>query len=568
MFECILYLDYLNWCLICRSRGAAKVDKANLRMRRPSSSSRLFSRIAAWDAAWGGMSPAAAYLLRDGTIYHAGSVGLYCGISLLASLLVFQWFETSSPLSRFFSMRDAFGLLKACMVVAALAAAAVFSFSRLEDAPRSIPVLHCILLGAGLLAERLLARVYGTRRDANVYLASRTTQYVLIIGASRLAWLFSKMVEELALGEYQIVAILDAPQLVHRSLNGYPIIGVPTDLDNIIADYSRHGVHIDKVVLAVRLDELSMAAQNKIKHVCTQQGIDLEILPERLFSAEPVADAVATRLPPGTASGVDAKIVAQPSLDRPFWKLKRAIDFAIALVLSVLLAPVALVVCALAFIDVGIPIIFWQQRVGRNRAPLFLYKFRTLRVSRQGAAKTNDPLSPSRIGEFLRGTRLDELPQLWSVLSGDMSLIGPRPLLPIDQPKEATSRLQVRPGLSGWAQVCGGNLVSIEEKSALDAWYIRHASLQIDAIIMLRTLWMLLTRERRNEKAISAALRFRSAEHRCLSLDFVARDNAVAREGIPRVNNRASVASDQGEIDVVVVGDEERAVATAQRGVV
>lgn len=459
-----------------------------------------------WDVVWGGVSPLAAYLLRDGTIYRPGAVAMYCGISLLASLLVFQWFKTSSPLSRFFSIRDAFELLKACVLVAALSAMVVFSFTRLEDAPRSIPVLHCILLIAGLLAERLLSRIHETRREAKVRSASAAAQHVLIIGASRLAWFFSKMVEELAPGEYQIVAILDAqPELTQRSLNGYPIIGVPTDLDKVIADYARHGVRIDKVVVAEQPEELSGTAWNEIVRICTARQIGLEVLPERLMSAQPVSAAMLS--PPAAEFEMEPEREVQLLLDRPFWRIKRGIDFAVALGVSILTFPVALAVCVLVLLDVGIPIIFWQQRVGRDGAPLFLYKFRTLKAADD--RRTNQPgdvPSPSGIGRFLRATRLDELPQIWNILFGDMSLTGPRPLLPVDQPKDATVRLQVRPGLSGWAQVCGGNLISTEEKTALDEWYIRHASLKLDAVIVLRTIWMLLTHDRRDEKAIAVAM--------------------------------------------------------------
>jgi hypothetical protein len=99
---------------------------------------------------------------------------------------------------------------------------------------------------------------------------------------------------------------------------------------------------------------------------------------------------------------------------------------------------------------------------------------------------------------------------LWNVLSGDMSLIGPRPLLPGDQPQDSTIRLAVRPGLTGWAQVCGGKLISVDEKTALDEWYIHHASLWRDLHIVLRTIGMLLiTGDRRDDKAIAAALRER-----------------------------------------------------------
>jgi lipopolysaccharide/colanic/teichoic acid biosynthesis glycosyltransferase len=105
----------------------------------------------------------------------------------------------------------------------------------------------------------------------------------------------------------------------------------------------------------------------------------------------------------------------------------------------------------------------------------------------------------SRIGRFLRRTRLDELPQLLNVLAGDMSLIGPRPLLLRDQPRNAAARLAVRPGITGWAQVNGGVLLSPDEKEQLDEWYIRNASPLLDLRIIALTLRMLLRGDRRTE---------------------------------------------------------------------
>src|SRR6202012_5758312 len=140
--------------------------KANRRLGKPSSHTRLLSsRISILDVVWGGLSPLVAYLLRDGTILRPSGVITYCGVAILASLLVFQWFQTSSPMSRFYSIRDAFELTKACILVAALSAVASFVLTRLEEAPRSIPILHFLLLASGLLGARLLLRLSDTRRE-------------------------------------------------------------------------------------------------------------------------------------------------------------------------------------------------------------------------------------------------------------------------------------------------------------------------------------------------------------------------------------------------------------------
>jgi len=481
--------------------------KANLRFKKPSSHTRLLSRVTILDVVWGGLSPLAAFLLRDGTIQRPASVATYCGVAFLVSLLVFQWFRTSSPIARFYSIRDALELLKACILIAALSAVVAFLLTRLEEAPRSLPILHFFLLASVLLGARILLRLRDTHRETRTPYATDTAEHVIIIEASRLAWFFSKMVEELAPGGYQIVAILDQrPKLKHRSLNGYPIIGTPTDLEKVIADYVAHGVRIDKVVVASQPNDLSSVAWAEVSRVCQTLQIDLEILPERLISERSSPSEETAISPPPTEAAV-SEIESPASLAGPFWKIKRGVDFAVALTMAILLAPIALAVCLLVTLDVGIPVVFWQQRVGRNGAPLHLYKFRTLHTLFDRRTKERrEAQYPSPIGRFLRATRLDELPQLWNILFGDMSIIGPRPLLPIDQPKDSTFRLTVRPGLTGWAQVCGGKMISIEEKNALDKWYIRHASFKLDIIIVLRTLWMLFVGDRRDEKAIAAAL--------------------------------------------------------------
>ena len=486
--------------------GHFAVAKANLRLKRPSSHTRLLSRVLVLDVVWGGLSPLAAFLLRDGTIQRPTSVAIYCGIAFLSSLLVFQWFRTSSPIARFYSIRDALELIKACVLIAALSAVATFLLTRLEEAPRSIPILHFMLLASGLLGARILLRLRDSHHEARVPNTAAKTEHVLIIEATRLAWFFSKMVEEVvAQGSHQIVAILDSrPKMKHRSLNGYPIVGAPEDLEKVIADYATHGVRIDTVVLAAQPDVLAPAVWQEVSRACRDRNIALEVLPERLISERSEANQVA---PVGSPTPQVMQVELPESLKRRFWRIKRVLDLAVTITLTIVLSPLIVVVCLLVMLDVGTPVVFWQQRLGRNGAPLHLYKFRTLHtLFDRRTMEKREAQMPSSVGRFLRATRLDELPQLWNVLSGDMSIIGPRPLLPIDQPQDTTLRLAVRPGLTGWAQICGGRLISIEEKNALDEWYIRHASFTLDAVIILRTIGMVLTGEKRDETAIATAL--------------------------------------------------------------
>jgi lipopolysaccharide/colanic/teichoic acid biosynthesis glycosyltransferase len=187
--------------------------------------------------------------------------------------------------------------------------------------------------------------------------------------------------------------------------------------------------------------------------------------------------------------------------------VKRAIDIIAAFAAMVCFAPLALLVAGLVLIDVGTPIVFWQRRIGRLGRPVRVYKFRTMRSSYDRAGRRipeEERVSP--LGRLLRANHLDEFPQLFNILNGSMSLVGPRPLLPVDQPENIRFRLHARPGLTGLAQISGGTLLSAEEKDAIDDWYVQHASLYVDLKIIVRTLLVILRGNPRNDSQISAAL--------------------------------------------------------------
>src|SRR5262249_44688585 len=163
---------------------------------------------------------------------------------------------------------------------------------------------------------------------------------------------------------------------------------------------------------------------------------------------------------------------------RPYWRIKRMMDFAGAACLLVVGLPLAVLVAMLVAIDVGLPATFWQERPGFGGSPFKLYKFRTMSAAHDTEGRrVPDQERLSMIGRFLRRARLDELPQLYNILVGEMSFVGPRPLLPVDQHPAHAARLLVRPGLTGWAQVIGGREISAEDKTALDVWYVHNASL-------------------------------------------------------------------------------------------
>ena len=170
---------------------------------------------------------------------------------------------------------------------------------------------------------------------------------------------------------------------------------------------------------------------------------------------------------------------------------KRSLDLALILPGVVLLSPVMLVVAGLVLLTQGVPVIFRQVRPGRGGRPFELLKFRTMRHARDAAGRPlPDAERLTGFGKFLRRTSLDELPELWNVLRGDMSLVGPRPLLmeylPLYSPEQAR-RHEVRPGVTGWAQVSGRNALSWEEKFRLDVEYVDRCSLAMDLRILAMT---------------------------------------------------------------------------------
>ena len=179
--------------------------------------------------------------------------------------------------------------------------------------------------------------------------------------------------------------------------------------------------------------------------------------------------------------------------------IKRVVDITGASVGIILLAPVMLAVALLVLLTMGRPVLFRQQRPGLRGKPFTLYKFRTMRDARSASGELlPDELRLTTFGKWLRSTSLDELPELFNVLKGEMSLVGPRPLLMEYLPRyspEQARRHEVKPGITGWAQVNGRNALSWEEKFRLDVWYVDHWNLWLDVKILLLTIWKVLKRE-------------------------------------------------------------------------
>jgi len=178
---------------------------------------------------------------------------------------------------------------------------------------------------------------------------------------------------------------------------------------------------------------------------------------------------------------------------------KRLFDLSVSLAAIIVLSPILILIAFVLFISDGCPVIFTQDRPGKRGVPFKNYKFRTMNNQRDPKGNIlPDKERITRIGKFLRRFSLDELPEIFNVLRGNMSIVGPRPLLMqyLERYTEEQSRRhEVLPGITGWAQVNGRNAISWEEKFSLDVWYIDHWTFWLDIKIILLTIWKVISGE-------------------------------------------------------------------------
>jgi len=186
-------------------------------------------------------------------------------------------------------------------------------------------------------------------------------------------------------------------------------------------------------------------------------------------------------------------------IKNPLLNIKRLFDILFSWIAVVLLLPVFVFITIVLVMADGFPFLFTQIRPGKNGIPFRLYKFRTMKESRNSDGDLfPDDIRITRFGNFLRRSSLDELPELINVIKGEMSIVGPRPLLMQYLERysdEQARRNEVLPGITGWAQINGRNAISWEEKFELDVWYVDHWTLWLDIQIILQTIWKVIKRE-------------------------------------------------------------------------
>jgi lipopolysaccharide/colanic/teichoic acid biosynthesis glycosyltransferase len=456
----------------------------------PASRGAFKLRVCVSDMLWAAVSPLIALYLSDAYVLYLAegtkTVAVYCVVSFFFAAIALLVFGIQNGMMRYFSAYDVVAISKAVIISELMICMALFGLTRLDGIPRSAPIIHSLLLATGLIAVRAVARML---IDDNTTEIEETVvpEHVIMIGSNRFSSLYIQLLQACASNRRRVVAVLDNDiGMIGRTIEGVRVVGTPEHLDAIIEEYIVHGVDVDRVVVGGDSQFLSDAEMQDVYNVCSKHKISLQFVSDLVGRNElnVRSDKLAHQ------DGPREMIVPI------YFKLKYLFDLCAASIIMVILLPLFVLASIMVLIEVGSPVLFWQQRVGTGGRSFLLYKFRTLRPPfdwRGEGIPPNERLS--WIGYLMRETSLDELPQLLNVLVGDMSLIGPRPLLPEDQPANASVRLTVRPGITGWAQVNGRKLLTADEKEKFDEWYIRNASLWLDLQIILRTLQIILLGE-------------------------------------------------------------------------
>jgi lipopolysaccharide/colanic/teichoic acid biosynthesis glycosyltransferase len=438
------------------------------------------------------------------------SVGCASVIFLAAGLDRTPW--------RYSSVVDHLQVVVLTVLAILLALVLTFALNRLEPVARSLPVFQGALVVSILIAARSAARFWHTRKihtNGSGRANGQPHETVLVVGVNTIAELFLLSVKEFA-SWVQVAGVLtEDPSMRGRAIQQKPVLGTVKELQDILQSLEVHGVSVDRIVVATAVDQLSPRSLERLEEVERSSDIVVQFLSERL-GFEGVSRRPSVILDQQRNSVASQRAVARVGgvIDLNYVNYtgksvrlgKQIVDVCGSAFLVLVLIPVVTVVASLVALDVGFPVIFWQQRPGLNARPFKLYKFRTMSAPHDELGRwIPDEQRSSAVGRMLRRTRLDELPQLYNVLVGDMSLIGPRPLLPRDQSQDCAVRLSMRPGITGWAQVNGGRIIATSDKLILDIWYVQNASPMLDLKIVLSTLKMILFGDRINVEAVNQA---------------------------------------------------------------
>jgi Undecaprenyl-phosphate glucose phosphotransferase len=320
----------------------------------------------------------------------------------------------------------------------------------------------------------------------NIRLNNKNLKHILIVGDNELAFNFARKIRNNKYLGYSISGFLGRKNRVGMEIEGSKIIGTFKDLDEILSKND-----FDRVILAIplkyyyRIDELVES--------CEAGGIKAEIVPDyyKYFPARPSIDMI---------EDLPIINIRYVPLDDAFNKfLKKISDIFISLLAIILTSPIMIITAIIIKLTSKGPIVFKQERIGYHSKPFKIYKFRSMKLQDPRSEKSawtveKDPRR-TKIGSFIRITSIDELPQFFNVLKGEMSIVGPRPERPyfVDKFKKEIPKYmikhQVRPGITGWAQIHGyrGN-TSIKKRIIYDIEYVENWHMGLDLGIMIKTI--------------------------------------------------------------------------------
>lgn len=461
-----------------------------------------------------------ALLLRDNLEFaphrFAGLLP-YLALTLAVAAIVLPLARIDRTLWRFSGLNEYWRLAGSCLVIVLCAVMISFAINRGENVARSLPIIQTLLMITMLVLVRLTMRLHRFRHAhwhlSDPLLPGASSETVLVVGLNSIAELFLRAATEHATDRIAIAGVLGRNERqTGQIFRGHRVLGVPEEIQSVIRELHVHGVFVERVVVTVAFGQLSPLSQKQLLDLETGSEIKIDFFAERLafvprqLERPPVATQAGERVNSAAARGAVNDENLPESLRRPFWQIKRGLDVVLAVLALSLTLPFMMIIYMLTALSLGQPVVFWQQRPGRYGRPFKVYKFRTMLGAHDAhGVRIADELRETGLGRFLRASRLDELPQLYNILVGHMSFVGPRPLLNADQLEQFRDRMLVRPGLTGWAQVNGGKTVSTLDKMALDIWYVRNASLRLDLKILAKTIKMVALGEEANPDAVARA---------------------------------------------------------------
>lgn len=378
-------------------------------------------------------------------------------------------------------LSEAFRIIEANILGLLLITTILFVFD-LTEYSRVLLAMFAILSTILSIIERLVIR------QLLKFIRSRgyNIKYILVIGAGELGLKFSRTINQNEYLGYSIVGFLDDNLENNKKINGLNVLGPIDELENVISNEL-----IDRVIITLSPRHYELL--ESIVETCEKCGVRAEIVPDyyRYIPATPQMDMI-DEIPI-----IHIRHVPLDNLINNF--IKRFFDILLVVPAIIILSPLLLLTAVMVKITSPGPVIFKQKRLGFNRNTFYMYKFRSMKVQNTTDEKfhwtTEDDPRRTKFGSFIRKTSIDELPQFFNVLKGEMSLIGPRPERPhfVGKFKQEVPKYMikhhVRPGMTGWAQVNGyrGN-TSIIKRIEYDIYYVENWTLSLDVKIFFKTL--------------------------------------------------------------------------------